>query len=232
MTLKTKENYLKSMYVLEVEEGEISLSRLGKRMGVSLPTVNSMVKRLQDEGWVRYEKYKPLQLTTIGKKTAGLIIRKHRIVEMFLVKKLGFGWEEVHEIAEEMEHIHSDVLFERMDEMLGHPTMDPHGSPIPDKKSGLLMLQNKLKLSDVSIRCKVRLSGIIHTSTDFLLYLNKKDLQLGTEMEVIHIEPFDKSITISYNKCASLTLSKDVCERLYVEMIGEPQIPDSDKPQE
>lgn len=221
MPLKTKENYLKSMYLLDMEEGEISLSGLGKRMGVSLPTVNSMVKRLQDEGWVRYEKYKPIQLTTTGKKTAGLIIRKHRIVEMFLVKKLGFGWEEVHEIAEEMEHIHSDALFERMDAMLGYPAIDPHGSPIPDK-NGAIISQNKLKLSEVSTGHKVRLSGIIHTSTDFLLYLNNKELQLGTEIEILHIEPFDKSIAISYDKCASLTLSKQVCERLYVEVIRQP----------
>lgn len=219
MPLKTKENYLKTMYLIAEDEGKISLSLLSKRMGVSTPTANSMVKRLQDEGWVIYEKYKPLRLTASGKKEAGLIIRKHRIAEMFLVKKLGFRWEEVHDIAEEMEHIHSEVLFDRMDEILGKPVIDPHGSPIPDK-NGILILRNSLKLSETGAGNKVRLCALLHSNNDFLVYLNSKELGLGTEITIVHIEPFDLSMTVSYGRHRATILSKKVCDRLLVEPVS------------
>jgi len=218
MPLKTKENYLKSLYFLADEKGKVSLSVLSKRMGVSVPTANSMVKRLQDEGWVIYQKYKPLELTASGKKTAGLIIRKHRISEMYLVQKMGFGWEEVHDIAEDLEHIHSEELFERMDEMLGYPTVDPHGSPIPDKK-GTVTPRDQLKLSEVKPDNHVRLSAITNSTSEFLVYLNKKDLKLGDKIQVISLESFDKSMSVSYGKQQHVVLSKEVCERLLVEIL-------------
>lgn len=194
------------------------LSDLSREMGVSTPTANSMVKKLQEQGWVVYEKYKPLELTGRGRKAAALIIRKHRITEMFLVEKMGFGWEEVHDIAEEMEHINSEELFERMDEMLGCPSVDPHGSPIPGK-DGTFIMQAFKKLAEVRAGTRVRLCALANSSKDFLLYLNSKKLELGVEMDVLGIEPFDQSMTVSYGDHTLTMLSREVCERLLVEPV-------------
>lgn len=218
MPLKTKENYLKNMYLLADCNGNIAMSELGKRMGVSTPTVNSMVKRLQDEGWVIYNKYKPLRLTDEGEKTAALILRKHRITEVFLFEKMGFSWEAVHDIAEDMEHVGSEELFDRMDEMLGYPDRDPHGSPIPNKE-GIMVLKNYSKLSDFSKGNVVRLCSLAKSTNDFLVYLNKKKIKLGIEIIIESVEPFDGSHTVSYPGHQLVMLSSEVCERLLVEKV-------------
>ncbi len=219
MPSQTKENYLKALYYLADESGKVQISQLSKEMGVSTPTANSMVRKLQEKGWVNYQKYKPLQLTASGRKMAALIIRKHRIAEMFLVEKMGFGWEEVHDIAEEMEHLDSEVLFERMDEMLGRPTLDPHGSPIPDKE-GKIRSHSYKKLLEVGPRVRVRLAALSDSSTDFLVYLNGKQLELGLEIEVLDIEPFDQSRMVRYGDFDRMMLSREVCEKLLVEEVG------------
>lgn len=218
MPSQTKENYLKTLYFLDKENDAISLSDVSREMNVSIPTVNSMVKKLQEKGWVIYKKYKPIQLTKKGKKTAALIVRKHRLAEMFLSKVMGFGWEEVHDIAEELEHIHTDKLFDRMDELLGHPTIDPHGSPIPDKH-GKVTTRNYVALSDVIEGQSVRICALRDSSTEFLKYLNGKDIRLGTEMDVLKKESFDRSINVIYGNNPSTTLSSEVGERLLVELI-------------
>ncbi|MDR3653554.1 MAG: metal-dependent transcriptional regulator [Paludibacter sp.] len=133
MASTAEENYLKALYSLSNLKEEVNVSALSNLLKVSLPTVNSMVKNLKNQGLVNYEKYKPLSLTEKGKKQAALVTRKHRLTEMFLVNKMGFGLDVVHEIAEQVEHINSSVFFERMDELLDFPKIDPHGSPIPDK---------------------------------------------------------------------------------------------------
>ena len=117
MNSYTEENYLKAIFNLSSEKGEVSANELSKHLGIKMPTVNSMMKKLAEKKLVLYESYKPLRLSEKGKKEAGLIIRKHRLTEMFLVQKMGFGWEEVHEIAEQIEHLHSPVFFEKMDAM-------------------------------------------------------------------------------------------------------------------
>jgi len=134
MPTQTKENYLKALFYLHQKDPLISLTDLSKDLGVSMPTVNDMVKKLQAKGWVVYTKYKPLQFTEAGTRQAAMIIRKHRLAEMFLSQVMGFGWEEVHDMAEEMEHLKLEQFFDRMDELLGFPTVDPHGSPIPNKE--------------------------------------------------------------------------------------------------
>ncbi len=218
MPSQTKENYLKALFYLADEEGKVSVSQLSKEMGVSAPTVNSMVRKLQQKGWVIYEKYKPLQLTSTGRRTAALVIRKHRITEMFLVEKMGFGWEEVHDIAEEMEHLNSEALFERMDEMLGHPKIDPHGSPIPDK-NGQLVWKDYKTLSEISPGERVRLCALTTSSNEFLHFLNSRNLELGTELEVVEVEEFDQSMVVSYGDFDRIMLSREVGERLLVERI-------------
>ena len=218
MTTVTKENYLKALHYLHQKNIDISLTELGKKMGVSKPTVNDMVKKLQANGWVNYERYKPIKLTDEGKKTAAFIVRKHRLSEMFLVKIMGFGWEQVHDIAEELEHTKSDILFDRMDELLGFPTVDPHGSPIPDKE-GNFFKQNYKLLSQVTEKSKVIVKGLRDSSTDLLLLLNKKELVLGTEVYIQYVESFDKTVTISYAGHTDVSLSDSVSSRLFVEVI-------------
>src|SRR5690606_35784436 len=131
MISQTEENYLKALFALSGTTGEASVNELSKQLDIKMPTVNSMMKRLAEKGLVLYESYKPLKLTEKGRKEAALIIRKHRLIEMYLVEKMGFGWEEVHDIAEQIEPIQSPAFFPKMDALLGYPKVDPHGSPIP-----------------------------------------------------------------------------------------------------
>ncbi len=219
MASPTEENYLKSLFNLSNDAGEVNISELANQMQVSMPTVNSMVKTLQKSGWVIYEKYKPVTLTLEGKKEAGLIIRKHRLTEMFLVNKMGFGWEEVHEIAEQVEHIHAPKFFERMDEMMGHPTIDPHGSPIPDKM-GRIQEVNFLTLSKCKTGQTVNFAALTNSSTEFLEFLNSRELSLGKELKILSKESYDQSMVVRYEGHPSETLSEKVCDRLLVRVIG------------
>ncbi|MDR7128190.1 DtxR family Mn-dependent transcriptional regulator [Algoriphagus sp. 4150] len=218
MASQTEENYLKSLFNLANDKNEINISELANQMQVSMPTVNSMVKTLQKNGWVIYEKYKPVSLTPKGKKEAALIIRKHRLTEMFLVNKMGFGWEEVHEIAEQVEHIHAPKFFERMDEMMGFPTIDPHGSPIPDKQ-GRIQEINYLSLSECKAGQVVKLAGLTNSSTEFLEFLNGRNLSLGAELTIRSKEVYDHSIVVSYLNHPGETLSEKVCEKLLVKVV-------------
>jgi len=219
MASSTEENYLKALYNLANDQGEVSLSDLAMRLQVSLPTANSMVKTLQKSGWVLYEKYRPLTLTQDGKTIAALIIRKHRLTEMFLVKIMNFGWEEVHEVAEQIEHIQAPKFFQRMDQMLGFPIMDPHGSPIPDME-GKITQPTYLALSEVKPGQKVRLEALTNSSTEFLEYLNNKNISLGTQITITSKEIYDKSMVISYLNHPSETLSEMVSKRLLVNILG------------
>jgi DtxR family Mn-dependent transcriptional regulator len=214
----TEENYLKALFNISKENGEISVGELSKRLEIKMPTVTSMMKKLSEKKLVRYESYKPLQLTEKGEREAGLIIRKHRLTEMFLVDKMTIGWEDVHDIAEQIEHIQSPVFFEKMDEMLGYPKVDPHGSPIPDK-NGKVIWKEYSKLSDCNVGETVKLSAVINTSSEFLRFLNTREMRLGLKIKIKSIEPFDKSLTVSYGKHQSEVLSDVVCSRLLVENV-------------
>ncbi len=218
MASSTVENYLKALYTLANEDGEINLSDLSVRLGVSKPTVNSMVKKLKQQGWVKYEKYKPLKLTEKGRKAAALIIRKHRLTEMFLVAKMGFGWEEVHEIAEQVEHIKAPAFFDRMDKLMDFPKVDPHGSPIPDAEGNIIDYNYK-KLSECHVGDHVRLVALNHSSKEFLEFLDNREISLQLELKIKSIEPFDNTMLVSYHQHPSETLSQKVCDRLLVEKV-------------
>lgn len=220
MASQTEENYLKSLLALTDSPQGVNASKLSSLLSVRLPTVNSMAKNLKKQGLVNYEKYKPISLTGKGKKVAALVLRKHRLTEMFLVEKMGFGWEEVHDIAEQVEHIDSPVFFERMDELLGFPKFDPHGSPIPDK-NGKISKEFKLRLSDCNPGDRLRLAAISHDSSTFLNFLDNHGLKLGTEIEIKSIEPFDNSMTVCYEDRSSAIFSQVVCDRLLVERLKE-----------
>ncbi len=215
MPTTVKENYLKALYFLDREGNPISITELSNRLEVSKPTANNMVKSLQEHGWVVYQKYQPLQLTEKGQKAAAKVIRKHRLTEMFLYEVMGFGWEEVHEIAEQMEHIDSEKLFSRMDEMLDHPSFDPHGSPIPDGEGNVPEQQASL-LADISRGQKVQVCAIANSSTELLHYLDKLSIQLGTIIEVLKTESFDNSILISCDEKAPIVISEKVGRSLLV----------------
>ena len=215
MATITIENYLKALFTLNQESSTISLTDLSKEMNVSAPTVNNMIKKLQDKGWVEYQKYKPIRLTKEGAIQAAAIIRKHRLTEIFLVKIMGFGWEEVHDIAEQIEHIKSERFFDRMDELLGFPKTDPHGSPIPDKK-GAIVEQHYRTLSQIEPNTEVSIVALKNSSFELLDYLNNKKIKLGDTVQIITIEPFDKSCSILLNDTIQMTMTQQVCSCLMV----------------
>ncbi len=218
MNSLTEENYLKALLLLSADTGAVSVNDLSKQLGIKMPTVNGMVKRLAEKGLVHYESYQPLQLTEQGRKEAGLILRKHRLTEMYLVEKMGFGWEEVHDIAEQIEHVQSPRFFEQMDVLLGHPTLDPHGSPIPDK-NGEIAWRKYRQLSDCKSGETVVLTAVTHSADDFLRFLNSRELRLGLKVKVLSVEPFDGSMVICYGARKAESLSALVCEKLLVEEV-------------
>ena len=214
MNSLTEENYLKALYHLVNDNDEVSVNDLSRQLNIKMPSVNSMIKKFADKKWVKYESYKPIKLTESGKKEASLIVRKHRLTEMFLVEKMGFGWENVHEIAEQLEHIHSEVFFDKMDEILNYPKVDPHGEPIPDKDGNVIQPDLK-KLSKCQENEIVELASVTTSSEEFLSFLNKRNLSLGIEIKVLQKEDFDHSIKVSYNGQEE-NFSKTVCDRLLV----------------
>lgn len=220
MASQTEENYLKALFNLANSAGEVNISELATQLHVSKPTVNSMVKTLQKNGWVIYQKYKPVQLTPEGQKAAAMVIRQHRLTEIFLVNKMGFGWEEVHAIAEQVEHIDSPKFFERMDELLGFPTIDPHGSPIPDKL-GRVKETHYVSLADCEAGQNVVLAALTSSSTEFLEFLNSRNLSLETKITIHSQEMYDQSMVVSYLSHSKETLSEKVCEKLLVRIISD-----------
>lgn len=216
MNSLAEENYLKALFNLSNGTGVVNVNELSKHLNIKMPTVTSMMKKLASKNLVHYESYKPLRLTDLGKKEAAAIIRKHRLMEMFLVEKMGFGWEQVHDIAEQIEHIQSPLFFEKMDEILGYPKIDPHGSPIPDK-DGNLQWKEYIKLSDCKVNDRVILGAVVNNSSDFLEFLNSRNLHLGLQITIKSIEPFDKTMVVQYENHPNETLSYTVCKRLLVE---------------
>jgi len=211
----TEENYLKALFSLANDVNEVSVSDLSQALSVSNPTTNSMVKRLSEKKWVEYKRYRPIRVTAKGMEQAAAIIRKHRLTEMYLVEKMGFGWEEVHEIAEQIEHIHSPAFFNRMDEILGSPITDPHGSPIPDK-NGKLHQHNYSPLSSIKEGKKVVIKGLNDSSKEFLEYLNTKNIELGSILTIKKVEVFDATMEVELSGQPQLILSSEVTKRLLV----------------
>ena len=195
-------------------DNTVTINELSKVLSVKMPSVNNMMKKFAEKGWVIYESYKPLKITVAGKKQAALVVRKHRLTEMFLVEKMNFGWENVHEIAEQLEHIHSETFFDKMDELLNYPKYDPHGEPIPDKE-GNIIAQDLKKLSNCKVRESVVFTAVTTTDEDFLNFLNKKKLVLGKEIKVLNIEKFDKSMLVKIQE-EEIVLSNIVCDKILV----------------
>jgi DtxR family Mn-dependent transcriptional regulator len=211
-----EENYLKALLSLANADDEVSINDLSKRLNIKMPTVNSMMKRFAEKGLVTYESYKPVKLGAKGKKEASMIIRKHRLTEMFLVEKMDFNWEQVHEIAEQIEHIQSPLFFEKMDALLGYPRFDPHGSPIPDE-NGKVAETAYVPLSQCALQEQLTLKAVSDSSEGFLRFLNGRSILLGDQLKVLSKEPFDGSMQVEIKGKSTEMFSQLICDKLLVE---------------
>lgn len=211
----TEENYLKTIFHLNFNVDEnVSTNAIAEVLNTKAASVTDMLKKLADKQLVNYEKYQGVNLTKDGERQAITVIRKHRLWEVFLVDKLDFKWDEVHEIAEELEHIHSEKLINRLDEFLEFPKTDPHGDPIPDKngllKSKELIPVSKLKIGDTGI-----ISGVREHSAEFLKYLEKSGLILGESLTITEVIAFDSSVMILI-KDNQRMISREVAKNLLI----------------
>lgn len=213
----TEENYLKIIHALSGRDGvEVSTNALAESTATRAASVTDMLRKLSEKGLIHYKKYQGVRLTEVGEKVAINVIRKHRLWEVFLVKKLGFGWDEVHEIAEELEHITSDTLVDRLDTFLGNPRFDPHGDPIPDAK-GNLMEPDYAILTDVEIGIPVFMMGVTEHAPSYLQHLDRSGITLGCCIEVKEINEYDKSSTIVIDGGEPLFISYEVSKNLLVQ---------------
>lgn len=214
----TEENYLKTIYKLSEQGGaNISTNAIAEVIQTKAASVTDMIKKLSDKNLLKYEKYKGVTLTARGRKVAVDTVRKHRLWECFLYDKLQFGWDEVHEIAEQLEHINSEVLTDKLDEFLGFPTHDPHGDPIPTK-SGEVKKSNFILLSDVMLNQTSVMSGVADHSVSFLQHLNKINLALGTQFSLVDRNEYDGSLELELKDGKRLLLSKDVAKNILVKI--------------
>ncbi|MDV7186311.1 metal-dependent transcriptional regulator [Lutibacter sp. TH_r2] len=216
MLSQTEENYLKSIYHLEASQTKsVSTTLISKSLNTKASSVTDMLGKLADKKLVNYKKYKGVNLTSKGKNIAVKIIRKHRLWEVFLVEKLNFNWDEVHEIAEQLEHIKSDELIEKLDTFLNFPTKDPHGDPIPDAK-GNIRNKKSILLSNAKKNVLYTISCVKDNSKALLQFLDKHALTIESELTVVDKLDFDESITAKLSNGNTLTLSNKICTNVFV----------------
>jgi DtxR family Mn-dependent transcriptional regulator len=215
----SEENYLKAIYHLTtVTDAEVSTNSIAETMETKASSVTDMLKKLAEKDLVNYKKYQGVSLTDTGKLTAKMIVRKHRLWEVFLVDKLNFAWDEVHDIAEQLEHIKSEQLINKLDDFLGNPTEDPHGDAIPDAKGQIITVEKQL-LSELSEHQIGICVGVKDSSSQFLKYLDKQEISLGSKIEIISKESFDLSLMIKIGS-KQLTISNKIASNLYVKTIN------------
>lgn len=194
MLTKAEENYIKAIYKLtESERKNVSTNAISSEIQTTAASVTDMLKRLADKDLIHYEKYKGVTLSTTGKEIATALVRKHRLWETFLVEKLDFAWDEVHDIAEELEHIDSEKLVNRLDAFLGYPKYDPHGDPIPNVK-GKFTMRRQLPLTELNTTQKAIVVGVREHSGSFLRHLS--EVGIGLHKEVALVERFDYDDTL------------------------------------
>lgn len=218
----SEENYLKEIFhLLGVNEHRVSTNALAARLNAKASSITDMLQKLSDKKLIEYVKYKGCFLTNKGEKIAIQIIRKHRLWETFLVNKLNFGWEEVHDVAEQLEHIDSLKLIDSLDHFLNYPKFDPHGDPIPDKDGKIVYRKSKLKLSEIPTLSKVEIVRVNEDSLALLKFLESQKLTLGTIFDIIEKFPFDDSIRIRLSDNSEINLSKKVTENISVKLISK-----------
>lgn len=214
----SEENYIKAIYHLQDGDQLVSTNDIAGRMNTKASSVTDMLKKLADKDLAEYIPYKGTRLTQNGRDCATQIIRKHRLWEVFLVEKLNFSWDEVHEVAEQLEHIQSRKLIDEIDKLLEYPKYDPHGDPIPDA-DGNFEKTKKTALSQLHKGQKGVLTGVLDTSTRFLKYLDKHHIELGTQIELLEKESFDGSCYIKTD-FKELHISKTIADNLYLKTIS------------
>jgi DtxR family Mn-dependent transcriptional regulator len=214
MNTLAEENYLKSIYHLSLNDANVSTNQIAAALNTKPASVTDMLKKLADKGLINYARYQGVSLTTAGEKVALQIIRKHRLWEYFLVEKLDFKWDEVHEMAEEMEHISSTELVDRLDKFMDYPKHDPHGDPIPDRDGNFK--KHELKpVSAFAVDESGVISGVRDHSAAFLQYLEKQQLTIGKKIKVTEIIDYDHSmiLQIDTNK---IHISREVAKNLLI----------------
>lgn len=215
MMTRSEENYLKTIFHLANNERDaVSTNAIADVLDTKASSVTDMLKKLAEKDLVDYKKYQGVKLTSKGKRTAAVIVRKHRLWEVFLVDKLNFSWDEVHEVAEQLEHIRSEKLVEELEVFLDFPKVDPHGDPIPDKNGNIKTLE-KVLLATCKKGEKGICVGVNSTSTEFLQYLDKLEIALGDTLEVVEKEPFDSSFLIKFNG-KQINISAQTANNIYI----------------
>lgn len=209
---------MKAIFKIEEKESKAaSTNAVAAAMQTSAASVTDMLKRLAEKELIFYEKYRGVQLTEAGNQVATALIRKHRLWEVFLVNKLGFAWDEVHDMAEQLEHVQGDALITRLDTFLEHPQFDPHGDPIPDA-AGRWTLRAQRLLADLPPGTRGAVSGVEDHSAAFLQYLDQMGLSLGTEIELLERMDYDQSVRLLIDGQEQV-LSEKVSRNLYVKTI-------------
>ncbi|AIG29028.1 metal-dependent transcriptional regulator [Flavobacterium psychrophilum] len=214
----SEENYLKTIYHLTtISDSEVSTNAIAEKMETKASSVTDMLKKLSEKDLINYKKYQGVSLTETGSLSAKMIVRKHRLWEVFLVEKLDFPWDEVHDIAEQLEHIKSEKLINKLDDFLGNPTEDPHGDPIPNANGQIISIEKQL-LSELNEKQIGICVGVKDTSSEFLKYLDKQEIALGSKIEIIVKEEFDLSLKIKVD-ARELTISNKIASNLFVKII-------------
>ena len=210
----TEENYIKAISHLQHVHDKVSTTLLSDEMNTRPASVTDMLKKLESKKIVHYQKYKGFSLTDQGHKTALNVVRKHRLWEYFLVHKLGFEWDEVHSMAEELEHISSNELTTRLDNFLGNPAFDPHGDPIPDNKGKIKIIKQEC-LAAVPLKKMATVSSVKNQSSEMLELLNHYKIRIGTKLKVTRHFDFDESVEIKIEKSPAIIVSKQVAQNLF-----------------
>lgn len=219
MLTRSEENYLKTiLHLSEETQKPVSTNAVADKLSTKAASATDMIQKLAAKGLASYYKYKGVKLTTKGTREALRVVRKHRLWEVFLLKELHFKWDEVHEIAEQLEHIKSPLLIERLDEHLGFPKFDPHGDPIPNANGEVVTIPTTtLSILNPGERCRVICAK--DSSSDLLTYLDKIDISLGVEIEIMEFHAFDSSFSIRVEGAGPITLSSKVAENIIIERL-------------
>jgi len=212
---QSEENYLKAIYSIYIATGKsVNTNHIAQELNTKASSVTDMIKKLSEKGLVEHKKYKGALLTTLGEEFAIKTLRSHRLWECFLVDTLDFNWDEVHEVAEQLEHIKSNQLVDRLDQFLGFPTLDPHGEPIPDK-NGVIKHHKNIMLSSIKSEDTCIIIGVKDTSSAFLKFLDSSNIKLGQKIKVILVEEFDQSMIIEIGE-KKITISHQISKNLFV----------------
>lgn len=214
MNTLAEENYLKAIYKISLATGNVSTNQIAAELATKASSVTDMVRKLAEKALVNYTRYQGVSLTMAGEKVALNIIRRHRLWEYFLVEKLNFKWDEVHDMAEEMEHISSTELIDRLDAFMGYPTRDPHGDPIPDCDGNFKVTELK-QVSSVEIATVGVISGVRDHSPSFLQYLERQQLTIGKQIIVKEIISYDNAVILEMENI-EIQISRDVANNLLI----------------